>query len=151
MNQKDLDKYCKEKGRPLIDLKSRSPKVCIIRNYRLEFNYYSSGRKGGAANIEADIGEQVEGVLFEITNEDKQTISQKEGSPNYYYEILVPVMLMNGTKIENVITYTVCENKKRTEFTPPTREYRQIMIDGAKDFGLSEKWIEKLEKIPCSN
>lgn len=151
MNQKDLDDYCKRKLRPLINLKFKKSRICTLKDYRLEFNYYSRSRRGGVANIEHAQGEQVEGVLFEISDDDKQTISQKEGAPTFYCEIPVSVTLRDGTVIENVLTYMVCDNKKRNEFTPPTREYMQIMIDGAKAFGLSEQWIEKLGRIPCSN
>jgi len=150
MDQEDLNEYCRKKGRPLIDLKSKFPKVCVLRDFRLDFNYYSPSRGGGTANIERAPGEHVEGVLFDINDVDKQTIDEKEGAPNYYREILVSVISRDGTKIENVITYTVCENKKR-EFTPPTRKYKQIIIDGARAFGLSEEWIKKLEKIPNKN
>jgi len=150
MNQKDLDDHCRREGRPLIDLKSKSPKVCFLRDFKLDFNYYSHSREGGAANIEPARGEHVEGVLFDINDVDKKTIDGKEGAPRYYHEILVSVISKNGTKIENVTTYTVCENKKG-EFTPPTRKYKQIIIDGARTFGLSEEWIKKLEKIPSKN
>jgi len=150
MNQKDLDDHCRKKGKPFIHLASKSPKVYVLRSFKLDFNYYSYSREGGAANIEPARGEHVEGVLFDINDVDKRTIDDKEGAPNNYREILVSVILRDGTKIENVTAYTVCENKKR-EFTPPTRKYRQIIIDGARDFGLSEEWIKKLEKIPSKN
>jgi len=136
--------------RPLIDLASKSPKVCVLRDFRLNFNYYSRTRGGGAANIERAPGDHVEGVLLDINDVDKVTIDEKEGAPNYYREILVSVILRDCTKMENVVAYTVCEDKK-TEFTPPTREYKQIIIDGARAFGLSKEWIEKLEKIPSKN
>jgi len=150
MNQKDLNEYCIKHHRPLIDLASKSPKVCVLGDFRLDFNYYSPSRGGGTANIEHAPAEHVEGVLFDINDVDKETIDAKEGAPSCYREILVSIISRDGTKIENVITYTVCENKKR-EFTPPTREYKQIIIDGARAFGLSEEWIEKLEKIPSRN
>jgi len=150
MNQKDLNEYCMKYHRPLIDLASKSPKVCILRDFRLDFNYYSQSGGGGAANIEHALGEHVEGVLFDISDIDKRTIDKKEDAPHCYREMLVSVKLRDGTKVENVITYTVCENKKRG-FTPPTREYKQIIIDGARAFGLSEEWINKLQKIPSKN
>ncbi len=63
LNQEDLNKWCRQRNRPLIDLKSKSPRTCILRDYRLDFNYYSPSRGGGAANIEPSLGEHVEGVL----------------------------------------------------------------------------------------
>lgn len=150
MNQQDLDNYCRKKGRPLINLDSRSPNVCVLGDFRLDFNYYSPSRGGGTANIEPAPREHVEGVLFDIDNVDKKTIDAKEGAPWNYRRIFVSVISRDGTKKENVITYTVCEDRK-TEFTPPTREYKQIVINGARAFGLSEEWIEKLEKIPSRN
>jgi hypothetical protein len=146
MNQQDLDNYCKRKGRPLIDLKSKSPRVCILEDYRLIFNYYSLSRMGGAANIEPAQGDYVEGVLFNINDIDKQTIDNKEGAPRFYYEITVPVILKDGTKVKNVTTYAACENRK-TVFTAPTQEYIEVMIEGARAFGLSDLWINRIIKI----
>lgn len=151
MNQQDLDKYCINRQRPRIDLITKNPRTGILKKYRLDFNYYSSTRGGGAANLEGplepDSNEFVEGVLFELTEDEMKTINSKEGAPNYYHQIDVMVALKNGGEVRNVKTYTVVENRK-VPFTPPTKEYKQIMIDGAKAFNLSTGWIQKLEKIP---
>lgn len=147
MNQKDLDAYCIKNSRPLINLEQKSPKPCLLKDYRLDFNYYSKRRKGGVANIEPASGECVEGVLFEINETDKKTLDQKEGAPLVYHKIPVTVMLGDGTKIENAITYIILE-KLKTKFTAPTKEYKQIIIKGAKAFGLSKRWIMKLREIP---
>ena len=151
LNQNDLDAYCKKHSRSLIDLKSRSPKGCLLRDFKLNFNYYSKGRGGGVANIEHVKGEHVEGVLFSLSPEDEKTIDRKEGAPDYYHEIPVTITLRDGTIVGKVKTYIVCEEKKQSHFVPPTANYKQIIVDGAGAFGLTGEWIERLEKIPCTH
>ncbi|XES77273.1 MAG: gamma-glutamylcyclotransferase family protein [Candidatus Bathyarchaeia archaeon] len=146
LNQEDLDKWCKKRNRPLIDLKLKSPRPCVLRDYTLDFNYYSRSRGGGAANIEPSQGEYVEGVLFEMTKADMQTIDIKEGAPNSYRKIPVSVILKDNEKVDGVATYTVCD-KCKTHFTAPTDEYLKIMLDGARAFGLSSAWIAKVNSI----
>lgn len=114
----------------------------------MDFNYLSKSRGGGAANIKPAKGEYVEGVLFNLSENDKNTIALKKGAPNYYYEISI---LKDGANIKDVKTYTVCNNKKGSNFVPPTTAYKQIIIEGAKTFGLTEEWIKKLEAIYSVN
>jgi hypothetical protein len=142
LNQEDLNKWCRQRNRPLIDLKSKSPRTCILRDYRLDFNYYSPSRGGGAANIEPSLGEHVEGVLFEMTSADMHTVNVKEGAPNFYREIHVSVTLKDSGKVDGVATYTACDNRK-THFTAPTDEYLKIMLDGAKAFGYLLPGLQK--------
>jgi hypothetical protein len=40
---------------------------------------------------------------------------------------------------------------KSKEFVPPSKDYRKIIINGAIEHGLSEKWINKLEQIPTND
>jgi cation transport regulator ChaC len=148
LNQSDIDRHCREKSRNLINLASMQPKPCIVYDYELVFNYYSTGRKGGAANITEVKGKHVEGVLFTLNDYDMDTIAKKEGAPTCYRKQDVDVTLRDGTVIKDVTTFVVCENKKKSYFTPPTAEYMRILIAGAQAFGLTTAWINFLQSIP---
>jgi cation transport regulator ChaC len=147
MNQENMDRFCKKIGRPLIPLKDRAPRRATLKGFRLDFNYYSTLMKGGAANLEWSPDDQVEGVLFEMSEDDMKTLDEKEKAPSFYHRILVTVTLENGQSIDSVITYVACDDKK-TQFAPPTLDYKSDIVEGAKAFGLSSAWIEKLEKLP---
>jgi len=150
MNQNDLDAYCKKHNRQRIVLSAKNPQPCILKDYALVFDYESKTRKGGAADIEERPGGHVEGVLFEMNDEDMKTISMKECAPSCYEQKEVRVT-MRGDTVKNAVTYVVCKNQKAGHFVPPRRAYLQIVIDGAKAFGLSEEWIKKLEAIPTAD
>ncbi len=142
MNKKDLDDWCKRECCPLIRLLSFQK--ATLRDYEITFNYYSSGRKGGAANVMKKSGDFVKGVLFEANYEDMQKIREKEGAPNYYEEIKIDVKVEAGEFVRGVTTFKVVA-KREDSSQLPTKEYKQIIIDGAKAYGLDNEWVRKLE------
>lgn len=147
MNQDELNRFCKKHNKPLIDLSSKTPRKGILKGYKLDFNYHSVELGGGAANIEKSPRNQVHGVVFRMTEEDMITLDLKEGAPDDFPRILVHVTIPNGIDIKNVVAYHANE-KKKTVFTPPSKYYKQIIIDGAKAFELSKKWVQQLEALP---
>jgi len=146
LNKSDLDAWCKKKGyTPIWILSGR---LAILKDYKIDFNYYSFERQGGTANIMEAKGEQVEGVVYELLQEDLDKIAEKEGAPKYYNEIRITVGLIDESQLGNVITFKVVKERETTEFQQPTRKYLQIIIDGARKNGLSQGWIDKLRRIP---
>ena len=142
-----MDRFCDRTGRPRIDLQSRSPRIGRVPDYRLDFNYYSKIMQGGAANLEPSPGDCVEGILFDMSEEDMTTIDEKEKAPSYFHRTLVNVVLSGGMEVSGVVSYVACDDKK-APFSPPTREYKETILEGAKAFGLSGEWIRKLESLP---
>jgi hypothetical protein len=148
LHQAHLNRFCEKEGRPTIELRDKTPRRAILKDYKLDFNYYSNLMDGGAANLEPSAGEQVEGVVFEMTDEDMITLDLRERAPDYFYRIEVGLTLIDGGgTLSHVVAYAACEDKK-TPFTPPTREYKSVIIAGAKSFELSPEWIDKLEALP---
>ncbi len=149
MNQEDLDRYCQKNGNNKIPLNERNPRKAVLKDYELVFNYYSSTRGGGAANIEPKTGSSVEGVVFDLTEDEFEIIRKKEGAPNYYKEKIVSVYI-EGSPVQ-VYTFQVTEGKKEDVIQFPTQKYINIIIEGAKEFSLSDAWIKKLKKIPVKS
>lgn len=148
LHQSDLDRFCDKVGRPRIELRSKNPRRAMLKGYKLDFNYYSDLMGGGAGNLEPSAGERVEGVVFEITDEDMITLDLRERAPDYYYRIRVDLMMTDGGgTLSDVVAYVACEDKKHP-FTPPTHQYKAVIVAGAKDFDLSPEWIDKLEALP---
>ena len=150
MNQESMDNYCTETGRPLIDLRQRSPRKGILKDHKLDFNYYSRLMGGGAGNAVECRGEHIEGIVFDLSEEDMVTIDGKEAAPDYFHRKKATITLEDGTELPDVVVYVAVKDKER-DFTPPTHAYKRIIIEGAKDYGLSEAWIKKLEAIPSQD
>lgn len=143
MNKEDLNKWCLKKGYSKINI--MNPKVARLDKYKLDFNYYSSTRQGGAANLMDSSKDAIWGLLIDLNEEDYKKISEKEGSPNYYHEIPVTVNV-EGIKI-GAKSFKVIKNKEQTTFQPPTKEYLQLIIDSAVKYNFPEEYINKLRKI----
>lgn len=67
MDENDLRNWCGKKGRSFPEWKMIG--VACLENYKLSFNYYSTGRNGGAANLMEQPDGKVYGLLFEMNKD----------------------------------------------------------------------------------
>ncbi len=116
-----------------------------IAGYRLRFNL--EGRpKGRAApaNISADPEGEVWGVLYRMTRRDLVRLNASEGIPGWRYR---PVELeaadMDGARIRAV---AYIADGKREDGNPSLR-YITLLRDGARDHGLPEHWLKRLDAV----
>ncbi len=145
MDTKDLNAWCEKKNYPKITQKSIIPAKLV--GYRLAFNYYSSLRKCGVANImEVENGE-VYGLLIEIDNDELQIIREKEGCPKYYQEIRIFVDSLEGQRMVEAITYKVAKNKESNCHEPPSKYYLRLIISNAIKHRFPSFYIEALERV----
>jgi hypothetical protein len=147
MNQDNMDRFCDRIDRPRIPLHTRNPRRGKLKDYKLDFNYHSSRMGGGAGNLTPTEGGTVEGMVYDMTEDDFITLDEKEGLPTAYRKMQVPITLDDGSVLEEVTTYIACDDRI-VPFSPPTREYKQDLIDGARINGLSAQWIAMLEALP---
>lgn len=148
MNTNDLHNWCRKRGyRPIQFLSER---WALLNGHKLVFDHFSTTRKSWTANIDTCRDEHVEGVLFELSEDDLSIICEKEGPHYKKFEPDVPLMLCDGREIHDYVTYKAdcdCKSKKK-EPQAPTSEYMQIAIKGANAFSLlSEEWICKLKSV----
>ena len=149
MDKEDLNTWCDKKNYPKIALKSIIPAKLV--GYRLAFNYFSSLRKCGVANImEVENGE-VYGLLIEIDSDELQVIRKKEGCPNYYQEITIFVDILEGQRMVKAITYKVAKNKESNCHKPPSKYYLDLIISNAIKHQFPSFYIEALERIKTKN
>jgi len=145
MDTKDLDVWCEKKNYPKITPKSIIPAKLV--GYRLTFNYSSSIRNCGAANImEVENGE-VYGLLMEIDNDELQLIREKEGYPKCYKEVRICVGSVEGQRMIEAITYKVAKNKESNRHKPPSKYYLHLIISNAIKYQFPSFYIEALERI----
>lgn len=50
-----------------------------------------------------------------------------------------------------MMSLRIMRMNKRTHFTPPSKAYKQVIVEGAKAFGLSIEWIKMLEALPTQS
>jgi len=112
-----------------------------LKGWRLEFNKKASQNlKEGYANIVPCEEYIVEGVLYEIQNEDLENLDSYEGYPNHYSRIEVKVILDNDQEV-SAITYIAQANKVKTGLKP-SREYLEHLLKGYDV--LSEDYCKRL-------
>ena len=145
MDKEDLDAWSKDKGLPDVTFRNASP--ARLTGYRLCFNYFSTGRGGGAANIMKSSNDSVYGLLVKIGDSELEAIRIKEGHPRYYYEICVDIEKLDGTVVKDVKTYKVVKDREKPDHQPPTRYYLQLIIKNARKYGFPSEYIAFLESI----
>jgi hypothetical protein len=143
MDEAELKGYVTQQGGDPRGI--NNPRYALLPDWRLVFNFLSPRRQAGAASIEPAMGEQVEGVIWDVTEDLIQYIDQKEGHPWQYHRIWVTVKVRDSI-LQNILTYEVVLEQRR-EFCPPTRAYLQLMIDAAHRFSFSQDYIIELENI----
>jgi hypothetical protein len=149
MDKPDLDRWCREKGYPLITLLSE-PRAAMLDGWELNFNYLSAARKAGAANIRKAADKSVYGLLLEISERDYATISAKEGAPNHYEEVKPPVtvrLLDGDVSVAGVKTFRVIKALEQKEFQQPSNSYLELIIRAAERYNFPEWYIAQLKAL----
>ena len=126
--------FCRKNNANPDGLMERAPAWLV--EHHLKFHYYSSGRKGGAADVvPINTYHATPGVLFDVDEEAWTTLVRKEGAPNYYEEKEVLVIGSDG-RLQKATTFVVCKHRQKADFVQPTDEYRQLIHDGLEHRGL---------------
>ena len=148
LNQQDLGKWCDGEDLPRLNLREKKWARATLHNFTLVFDCFSRRRNCGAANILSASGPRVRGVSFEIDEEEFRIIARKEGAPRTYVEKDVELALENGL---TVLAKTFCCQPGREQSNQkPSREYLDLIIEGAIDYGLDQAWIEELRQAPTA-
>lgn len=154
MDSQNLDDWCRRKGLPVVKFLTVFP--AKLSGYKLAFNYFSSTRNGGAANIMESEGDYVYGLLLELEDRDLNTIRFKEGysrdrSKRYYDEIRVDVETFDKRKIRDVVTYKVVKKREARNHQPPTKEYLDLLIRNAERYSFPADYIKYLKTVPAKD
>jgi gamma-glutamylcyclotransferase (GGCT)/AIG2-like uncharacterized protein YtfP len=115
----------------------------ILDNYKFIINKMSKADPSiGYANVVPEDGSFVEGLIYEVSNEDIIKLDKFEGYPNHYSRKLLSI---DG---ESVVVYIA--NDKYVSQTPlkTTQEYKNYILEGKKYF--SEDYYNSLLKINIS-
>jgi len=116
----------------------------FLKNHKIALTRYAQTRGGGVLDIIPN-QDVVEGVLFELHDADRDKIDAKEGvKVNAYEPITVDIETEKGKLLNGILTYQVC----RKEVPPPaSQEYKDSVLRGACEHGLSEEYRAKLKAV----
>jgi hypothetical protein len=112
-----------------------------LPDHRLAFLRRSIRWQGGAADIVPAPGESVWGVLWELPL-GLGELDAKEAAGEAYGRRTAEVLL-DGRAREAVVYEVI---RKEPAEVPPRREYIDEMLAGAREHGLPETWLLRIEQ-----
>ena len=119
-------------------------KPCKLNGFKLIMNMEGPNfLEPSFANIIKDEKESLEGILHKITNKELKQIINSEGENYEVTDILVDA----DSKAIKAKTLIYKTNIKTN--IPPSKRYMKILINAAKNNGLSHGYIQKLKRQPC--
>ena len=116
----------------------------FLPNYRVEFRFFSKRRQGGISSIVFAPGELVRGVIYEVPLEEMLRLDEVESVPQGLYSRETFLVLGEDGEFHEADLYRVV--KPEGPFTP-ARSYVELMLEGAKEHGLDQEYIEELLEL----
>jgi len=113
-----------------------------LPDHRLAFTRYSRAEKGGVADIVAEPGAAVWGVLYEIVASSFAALDEYEGAPRAYRREVMHVVDGDGVECEAVVYIA----NKTGDFAP-SRQYLALITRGAREHGLPEDYVQEIESV----
>lgn len=105
----------------------------VLDGYRLAFRGNSSGC--GVATILPEKDSRVEGVMWQISEQDEAHLDRYEGYPNLYGKERVQVRDGQG-RCYDVMVYTM-QTPYREQPALPSQGYLRVILDGCAQNGLA--------------
>jgi cation transport regulator ChaC len=120
-------------------------RVGRLPGYRLRFNLDGRPKgKSAPANISEHPRHEVWGVLYRITRRDLVRLNASEGIPGRRYRpIELPAEDAAGNRL-NAVAYIADGND---EDGNPSLRYLTLLREGAREHGLPEHWLARLDEI----
>ena len=139
-------------------LKDRCPSavpigICKIKKHSLKFHKVSHAKskngildisgKGDMVPSESETDE-VYGVLFKILKKEEKKLDKAEGYPDYGYDKKkIDVITTKGEKYRSVMYFANEIDPKKK----PYHWYKEQVVQGAKEHGLPEGYIKKIDDV----
>ena len=129
----------------IAEMSSRCPKAinlgrCTLKGFELKFRLH--------ADIDEVDGSEMEGVLWDITEDCERALDRLEGYPFYYNKIEVIVIPHEPVnKNTRILAMAYIMNTKGQE-EPPSTGYEDCLIEGYTANGLKvEKLTTKIDSL----
>jgi gamma-glutamylcyclotransferase (GGCT)/AIG2-like uncharacterized protein YtfP len=115
-----------------------------LLGYKLTFATYSRGSPSGGCNLEKAPGEEMPGLLYELSPEAMQTLDSIAGVDQGYYEKIDVVVLGQDGKEILAVTYLIPEPGGPFQ---PSPAYTRPILAGARALQLPPEYIASLEEV----
>ena len=118
--------------------------------FRLVWDYWSSSRRGGAADVEPCEGEEVLGAVLDVDPPTFEALDEKEACPALYAREERVVRLLEGGEATAWV-YRVTPKRRQAPPVWPRREYLALLVEGGRRLGLPEAYLRELAETPTVN
>ena len=144
MNYSDLRSWLERNGFDSSLMVDRQ--VARLEGYDFVWNFYSSGRAGGTANLEPKEKSVVWGVLIEFEEPLLKAFDRKEGHPVFHSrgERRMPVIRASDEVVVPAWLYLANPNRSGRTDVWPTRAYKKLVLNAAIEANLPRDFIEKI-------
>jgi len=118
---------------------SRFIEKVFLKDFKFVYDGYSKKRNGAVGNIIEHKGDVVWGCLFEITEDDLKALDEYEGYHSNSYD-------RKEFKVQNEkgnTYFAISYFRIGKEIGKPSQEYRQIVVQGARNCGLPRFYIDR--------
>ncbi len=119
-------------------------KRAMLPNYHIEFRKYSTNLKGGISTIMLAPGEFVEGVIYDVKEEELEAMDVLEKVPEGLYRRDTFMVYGKDGEWVKADLYRVSTPKGPYK---PSKKYVGYMLDGMKEHKFEEEYMEKFQKI----
>lgn len=110
----------------------------VLKGYRLAFSGHSTRWEGGVATVVAEPSGEVQGLLYDLTEEDQEKLDRFEDFPTVYGRLQVSVVGTDG-KLHSAMTY----QKRSAGTTAPSLRYFHQIWKAYRAFQLDEAFLLK--------
>ena len=132
--------------------------VVRLENFRLAFDVRSRFWGGAVASLVEEEGAFVEGIALPVGGDLHALVEHKEGAISGLYAattvtvtpIVKPVPKWSSEKPRELppflraVAYVAAADRRLPAEEPPSADFIEAVIRGAKSFGLSKEWLDKL-------
>jgi cation transport regulator ChaC len=116
----------------------------VLRGYELVFDVDSRFWGGRVADLREKDGGEVYGVLFEIPPQAKEAVLRKEGVATGLSQEIDVTVEVDGKPV--AAKAYVARPEKRSEPGAPSGRLMAYLVEGARERGLPQGWIDELER-----
>lgn len=125
--------------------------VAVLEGFKLDFHGHTFVWDSALETVSGEEGEQVWGVVYKLSSSDGQQLDsymdvRLDGTgPYFHYPAAVTDTFGNRHYV-----YLYRKNMLGAVL-PPSKEYMNLIVEGAKQHGLPEGYVNKLKTIKTKN
>jgi hypothetical protein len=119
-----------------------------LEGFRLSFDVVSRNWGGAVASVVESRGEFVEGIAVPMPGSARGMVEHREGALSGLYRAFdVKIVPARGGPELAAVAFRAAPGRRLPTEGAPSAAYRAALLRGARAFGLSESWIERLERL----